>query len=150
MSVPTTPSGLLVTEGLLLVRTEGTSMWPALRTGDLLFGHQLGAGERPLQGTVLVAEGPGGLMAHRLDRVRGQGLRERFYLAGDLSGPDVPLPRSDIRGVAAAIYRAGSGFLDIPPPLGLGPLGRRLVARLAWAWAWAQRRRSESRPQLLG
>ena len=116
--------------GAFLGRTYGISMWPALRPGDLLFGHPLAQGERPPPGAVLVAEGPHGLIAHRLQRLTGTGASQRFFLSGDLSGADFPLPRSAIEAVATALYRARSGFMDVPGPLPHGPVSRRMVNRL--------------------
>ncbi len=122
----------------MLVETIGTSMWPALRSGDLVFGHPFRAGESPPPGTILVMEGPDGLIAHRLLRCRGRPGERRFLLAGDLSGPDFPFREHQVRGVAEAIYRKGIGFLDVPPSPGLGPIGRRLVVRLALLWQWLE------------
>ena len=115
------------TKGQLLGRTYGVSMWPALRPGDLLFGHALEPTERPLVGSVLVAEGPRGLVAHRLVRITSRGASEQFLLAGDLSGPDFPLPRKAVHSVAVAIHRAGIGFIDVPGALAHGPIGRPVV-----------------------
>jgi hypothetical protein len=100
-------------------------MWPALRPGDLLLGHPIGSGEQPAVGTVLVAHGAHGLIAHRLLRLSGQ----EVILAGDLTGPDSPFARSDIRGVATRLYRRGAGFRSIPKPLAIGPLSRRILQR---------------------
>ena len=128
----------------MLVQTTGTSMWPALRTGDLLFGHPLGAGRSFFTlGSVLVVQGPHGLIAHRLVRVAGRTPARRFFLAGDLSGPDLPFAEAEIRGVARARYRKGEGFRDLPPALGLGPLGQRLLTPIARLYNWAHARARE-------
>ncbi len=113
--------------GKLLGQTFGVSMWPALRPGDLLFGHPLAAKERPGPGAVLVARGPRGLIAHRLLRLAGPRAAQRFYLGGDLGGADPPLDRGAILAVASALHRKGVGFADIPGALPLGPLGRTLL-----------------------
>jgi hypothetical protein len=136
---------LTVSPGVMLVETTGTSMWPALRGGDLVFGHPFRAGECPRPGTVLVVEGPHGLTAHRLERCRGRAGRRRFLLAGDLSGPDFPFHEHEMRGVAEVLYRKGIGFLEIPSSPGLGPIGRRLVRRLAQLWEWLERHRHQTR-----
>jgi len=136
------PESLTVSSGVMLVQTRGTSMWPALRSGDLVFGHPFRPSETTAPGTVLVVEGPHGLMAHRLTLCRGRPGSRRFLLAGDLSGPDFPFREEQVRGVAEAIYRKGIGFLDIPPAPGLGPIGRRLVARLARLWEWLEGHRA--------
>jgi hypothetical protein len=152
---------LTVSPGVMLVETIGTSMWPALRSGDLVFGHPFRPGETPPPGTVLVVEGPEGLIAHRLQRCRGRPGNRRFLLAGDLSGPDFPFGEAQVRGVAEFIYRRptpagmpelplkGAGFLDIPPSPGLGPIGRRLVVRLALLWQWLEGHRGDSSSRLL-
>jgi len=140
----TPQKSLTVAPGVLLVQTLGTSMWPALRTGDLIFGHPFRAGETPAPGTVLVVEGPHGLMAHRLQRCSGRPGRRRFLLAGDLSGLDFPFREAQVRGVAEAVYRKAIGFLDIPPAPGLGPIGRRVVTRLAKLWEWLEAHRASS------
>jgi hypothetical protein len=44
--------------------------------------------------------------------------------------------------VAEVIYRKNSGFLDIPPSPGLGPIGRRLVTGLARLWEWLEAHRA--------
>ncbi len=121
-------------------------MWPALRSGDLVFGHPFRTGESLTAGTVLVVEGPDGLMAHRLQRVVGRPGKRRFVLAGDLRDPDFPFREEQVRGVAEVIYRKDHGFLDIPPAPGLGPIGRRLVTRLAQLWEWLEAHRASSQP----
>jgi hypothetical protein len=136
------PRALSVTPGVMLVEAVGTSMWPALRSGDLVFGHPFRPSETATPGTVLVVAGPYGLMAHRLTRCPGRPGKRRFLLAGDLSGPDFPFREEQVRGVAEVIYRKGIGFLDIPPAPGLGPIGRRLVAKIARLWEWLEGRRA--------
>src|SRR5581483_6595996 len=127
--------------GVMLVQSVGTSMWPALRSGDLVFGHSFRTGETIAPGSVLVVEGPNGLMAHRLEACRTRRGQRWFLLSGDLGGPDFPVREAHVRGVAEALYRRGSGFLPIPDRLALGPVGRRVVRRLALMWEWLEAHR---------
>ena len=48
-------------------------------------------------------------------------------MGGDLSGPDLPIDRSTVVAVASALFRKGVGFRDVPPPIGLGLIGRPLL-----------------------
>lgn len=124
-------------------------MWPALQTGDLLFGRPLRGGERPKPGCVLIAEVGGRLVAHRLERVAGSRRRPRFYLAGDLSGPDGAVSAARVKAVVAVLFRPGVGFFDMPPLQPAGPLGRLVLRRIARVLDWGRRRRWQTRHPLL-
>lgn len=116
-----------------LCRAHGTCMWPAIREGDLLFHAP--PSEEPLErqlNSVAIALSPSGeLVAHRILRVFGPPGWERIVLAGDLAVEDRPRWRSQIVGLVEAIYRPGRGFVDLPPPLRPGPIGRGLLRKIA-------------------
>ncbi len=128
-----TDEALLSASGFGLTRTRGACMWPGIREGDLLLFRPLppGAPLLPWIGQVAVARDGARIVAHRLRRVIGFPGRERFVLAGDLAIPDPPRPRSALVGMVRTIYRPGTGFLDPPPVVDLGPIARAVVVRLA-------------------
>lgn len=116
-------------------------MWPGLREGDRLIFSPLGRDElRGLAGQIGVARSPQGLVAHRIRRVFGLPGRERLVLGGDLSPDDPVRDRSEILGVAKALYRPGQGFVDLPGPLDVGPAGGAVLRLGGRLWTWAQRR----------
>ncbi len=126
--------------GLRLTRTYGNCLWPGVREGDVLFYAPLS--ELPLAhlvGKILIAQAAQGTVAHRLLRALGAPGRERVVLGGDLTGPDAPRRRDELLGVAKALYRPGQGFVELPAPLEVGPLGGALLAKLARFFSWAER-----------
>jgi hypothetical protein len=126
---------------LEVVEIRGGCMWPALREGDLvLMRPQEDSASEIEPGRVAIATGPAGLVAHRVQAVQGQAGQLRVTLGGDLSGDDAPRGASEIVGVAQAVYRPGVGFVDLPEPMDLNPLGAAVLARAARLWSWAVRR----------
>jgi signal peptidase I len=92
----------LTSFGKIRLPVTGSSMFPALRPGDLL---EIRRTERPIQaGEVVVFEYHGRLVAHRMVGSDGDMLISR----GDrLRHPDRLVPRAAILGVATAIERRG-------------------------------------------
>jgi hypothetical protein len=126
---------------LQVVEVRGGCMWPALREGDLVLMRPTEQLEGPIErGQVAVAQGASGLVAHRVRAVLGGASRPRIVLGGDLSANDPPRGASEIVGVAQAVYRPGVGFVDLPIPVELNPLGAAVLARAARLWSWAVRR----------
>jgi hypothetical protein len=116
-------------------------MWPALREGDLVLVRRSEDLGKPIEpGQVAVAHGPSGLVAHRVREVRDLAGRPRIVLGGDLSANDPPREASEIVGIAQAVYRPGVGFVDLPLPVELNPLGAAVLARAARLWSWAVQR----------
>ena len=85
-------------EEYVYVLCDGTSMWPAIRPGDMLRGHRATLGRVPTGSIVLVdangGEGKGGSRIHRLTRKIRSASRARglAITAGDRTGPDEPVP----------------------------------------------------------
>jgi hypothetical protein len=128
-----------------LTRTHGTCMWPGIREGDLIFYAPLGPEPlAPLVGQIAVARAPFGPVAHRIRRVFGAHGREWVVLAGDLAPEDSPRRRSEILGLARALYRPGQGFADLPERLEVGPAGGAVLQLLGRFFTWAQRRAAAS------
>jgi hypothetical protein len=93
----------------------------------------------PNIGQIAVATSPGGPVAHRIRQVLGARGHERAILGGDLSANDAPRGREEILGVAKALYRPGQGFIELPGPLTVGPMGRVMLQRLGRFFTWARR-----------
>lgn len=118
-------------------------MWPGLQEGDLLVYSPLEASDLgELVGQIAVARSPAGPVAHRIQRVFGAHGREWLVLGGDLSESDAPRRREEILGIAKVLYRPGRGFVDLPEPIDVGPIGRALLQRMGWFFTWAQHRAS--------
>jgi len=123
------------------VEIRGGCMWPALREGDWVLMRRSDArGGRIEPGQVAVAHGPSGFVAHRVRELLEHPNGTRIVLGGDLSADDPPREASEIVGVAEAVYRPGVGFVDLPDPVELNPLGAAVLARAARLWTWAVRR----------
>jgi hypothetical protein len=118
---------------------QGVCMWPGLREGDMLVYSPLEDGDLVgLVGQIAVASSPTGPVAHRVRSISGSPGKQ-LILAGDLSANDAPRGREEILGVAKALYRPGQGFIELPGPLTVGPMGRVMLQRLGRFFTWARR-----------
>lgn len=109
--------------GMLRLRVTGSSMFPSIRPGDVLWFRRCGADDAKRGDVVLFAR-YGRLFAHRVIGRSGACL----VTQGDgLAGPDPPLPPEQVVGRACRILRRGRAFR----PTAQLALRDRLAAPLA-------------------
>lgn len=112
-------------------RARGDSMRPLVRDGDVLTVHPADAGSIRLGDLVLITDGHGRALVHRVIRRTAGREGLRFTVQGDrVSRPDGVIPAAQVHGRVTAIERAGVR-IDVNRP-GLRLLGLAAALRSRW------------------
>ena len=134
--VPNSIAERLRANGSVCFRVLGASMFPWIRSGDLVFVRSF-AFEQASRGDVVLFERDARLFVHRVLREgpNGTGAAEKLITKGDaLDTDDMPVSRSEFLGRVIRIHR-GDRHLDMES-MGHKLLGRFLasVSRASSLW----------------
>lgn len=112
-------SDLLLASQKFRFRIRGYSMYPTLKTGDLVVVQPL-SGEDLQVGDVVVLENRHELMCHRLVDLFEKNGEKWVRTKGDtMKKGDVPVPLSRIVGKVISVERGGRSWSPLPAPLSL-------------------------------
>jgi signal peptidase I len=100
---------ILLAEGkTIIVKAEGTSMYPSVKPGSVVFIEPFKDGTAPLTGEIIAWKRESGLVVHRLISSYIQKGRRYFVTRGDSSlAADDPVPYEQLAGRVVRIKTPG-------------------------------------------